>query len=98
MAQHYLLFSDTVGGIIIDCVNIRLIDYVSITRLRTYHNIPNSLKSNHQKTNFFLTEYLIPAEFLYKINKNKAAIKASFQVAHLLAKQGKSFRDEFIKL
>lgn len=76
----------------------KIIDYVNITRLRTYHSIPNSLKSNHQKTNFFLTDYLIPAEFLHKINKNKAAIKASFQVAHLLSKQGKSFRDEFIKL
>lgn len=37
--------------------------------------------------------------FILKLNnENEAAIKASFQVAHLLAKQGKPFRDELIKL
>ena len=31
-------------------------------------------------------------------NENEAAVKASFQVAHLLAKRGKPIRDELIKL
>lgn len=31
-------------------------------------------------------------------NANESAIKASFQVAHVLARQGKPFRDELIKL
>lgn len=37
--------------------------------------------------------------FLIKLNnENEAVVKASFQVAHLLAKQGKPIRDELIKL
>ena len=31
-------------------------------------------------------------------NENESAIKASLQVAHVLARQGKPFRDELIKL
>lgn len=38
--------------------------------------------------------------FMKLNNKNEAAVKASFQVAHhcQVAKQGKSFRDDLIKL
>lgn len=44
-------------------------------------------------------KYPITAKFFIKLNNEyEAAMKASFQVAHLLAKQGKPFRDYFITL
>ena len=45
-----------------------------------------------RKMRKFKMDYLITAEFFTKIkNENQAATKASFQEAHLLAKQRKLF-------
>lgn len=45
-----------------------------------------------RKIRTFKTDYLITAELFTKIkNENQAATKESFQVAHLLAKEGKLF-------
>ena len=52
-----------------------------------------------QKIRKFTTDYVITAELFTKIkNENQAASKVSFQVAHLLAKEGKLFTNgELIK-
>lgn len=92
------------GVFIMQCTIAALIEnttYVNITRISICHTVSNSWDSKDQKISKLKIKYLLTATFLhirYVNNRNEAAIKIGFQVAHLLAKEGKPFTNgELIK-